>query len=225
MENIKFELYKDHEWISLIQESIQEARNKQTEIPQHCLDIWGMSGMKYRMLINNLMRKLPNPRYLEIGTYTGSTLCAAIGGVTGMKALAVDNFSLGGSSIDQCRANVDKVKAADSDIVILNQSFEEFDFSAYGKFNVYMYDAEHDEEDQKAAITRCHPALDEYAVIIVDDWNDHGYTTPVKIGTYAGFAESKLEILFKWEVETGMNGPIGSDWHNGYAIFLVKNCS
>lgn len=221
---IKKQIYKDHPQIAIIEDCLDKAMRNESLIPPHCLNIWGMSGMQYRRFINNYMRSIPNPRYLEIGSYTGSTLSAAVGGIDNMQALAVDNFSLGGSSKDACESNVNQVKGNNTDIKVMSQRFEDFDFAGHGKFNVYMYDAEHYEHDQKNAITRCIPALEEISLIIVDDWNDlNGVTTQVKTGTYAGFAETNLEILFKWEVETGKNGPIGSDWHNGYALFLVRN--
>ena len=37
----------------------------------------GLSGRKYRSLINNLIQKIKDPRYLEIGTWLGSTACSA----------------------------------------------------------------------------------------------------------------------------------------------------
>jgi len=218
--NIKFEKFVDHEWIELINQSLNEAVEGKTSIPQYCLDLRGMSGMKYRAFINNLMRKIPNPRYLEIGTYTGSTLCAAVGDVPNIQALAVDNFSYDNyCSLTVCQNNVDQVKDLTANIKVMEQNFDDFDFSAHGKFNVYMYDADHREQDQKNAIIKCSPALEEYAIIIVDDWN----YAPEKNGTSAGFRESQLEILAKWEIDTGDHVPYPSDWHCGYGIFLVKN--
>ncbi len=220
---ISKQTYIDHPQIEVVERCLDQAMNNVSSIPSHAMSIWGMSGMKYRRFINNYMRSITNPRYLEIGSYTGSTLCAAVGGIDNIRALAVDDFSLQGGSREACENNVNSVKGQNSNIEILSQRFEDFDFSAHGKFNVYMYDAEHDEHDQRDAIIRSIPALDPISLIIVDDWNDHGYTTPVKLGTYEGFRQTNLEILYKWEVETGVNGPIGSDWHNGYALFLVRN--
>lgn len=220
---IKKTTYEHHPMIEVINKCLDDAMNEKSELPEYALNLWGMSGLMYRRFINNYARSINNPRYLEFGSYTGSTLCAVVGGVSKIKALAVDNFSLGGSSQEVCQYNVNAVKTADSEITIMNHDFNTFDFTAHGKFNIYMYDAAHDEDDQANAITRVVPALDEISLVIVDDWNDHGYVTPVKIGTYRGFESTNLEVLYKWEVETGVNGPIPSNWHNGYGIFLVRN--
>ena len=222
MTTITNQKYQDHECIETIEYCLEQAIQGNSLIPDYCLTIEGMSGLIYRKFINNFMRSIENPRYLEIGSWRGSTFCAAIGGVEGVEALSVDNFSHPGGSMDAIKENVEKCKSATAKIEILDQNFDDFDFTAHGKFNVYMYDAWHSEEAQRDAIIRVVPALEEISLIVVDDWNDHGYTTPVKIGTYAGFEQSGLEILYKFEVETGTNPPFPSEWHNGYAVFLVK---
>ena len=55
-------------------------------------DIEGMSGRRYRLFINALMGLIPNPRYLEVGVWAGSTLCSAIAG-NKVQAVAIDNWS------------------------------------------------------------------------------------------------------------------------------------
>jgi hypothetical protein len=213
-------LYSDHPNIKLI----RDAFTLESSIPPIALTIPGMSGLKYRRFINNYMRLISDPRYLELGSFTGSTLCAAVGGIDNIKALAVDDFSYGGSSLAQCRANVDSVKGLNTDINVIDFKFENFDFSAHGKFNVYLYDAGHEEEEHFNAIVRAVPALDPVSLIIIDDWNDHGgEVSHVKTGTYNGFAKTNLEILYKVEIETGENPGFPSDWHNGSGIFLVRN--
>lgn len=52
----------------------------------------GMSGYKYRKFINLLISKIDNPRYLEIGSWKGSTLCSAISNNV-VSATAIENWS------------------------------------------------------------------------------------------------------------------------------------
>lgn len=223
MATITKETYKDHELIPNIEYCLEQALNDNSEIPDYSLQIPGMSGIKYRHFINNLLRSLENPKYLEIGTWKGSTLCAAIGGVNGVSALAVDNFKYGGATWDEVHENIDKVKTEDSTIKVINSEFVDFDYTAYGKFDVYLYDGGHTEEEHYDAIVRAVPALEDISIIIIDDWNNHGDTVShIKTGTYNGFKDSGLEILYKFEVETGVNPPFPSEWHNGYGVFLVK---
>ena len=224
MTTITNKKYEEHSQIELIEAALTDAKNRSSLIPTTALEIPGMSGILYRAFINNYIRKLEKPRYLELGSFTGSTLCAAIGGIHNVEALAVDNFSYDGSSLTKCRENVESVRGINANINVIDYRFEDFDFSAHGKFNVYMYDAGHTEEDHYNAIVRAVPALDEISLIIIDDWNDHnGEVSHIKTGTYNGFADTNLEILYKIEIETGVNPPFPSEWHNGYGIFLVRN--
>lgn len=234
MATIKKEKYADHELIPVIETCLEQAIAGNSGLPQRCLDINGMSGHVYRRFVNNYIRTaLENPRYLEVGTWQGSTLCAAIGGIENIEAIAVDNFTLGGASLSQCKINVDIAKTESAKVEILDMDFRDFDFTNKGKFDVYFYDGNHAEQFQCDAITRCPPIIDDVALIIIDDWNDwpthftgefdgQTYYSHIKVGTYRGFKESGLKILYKIEVETGEN-PFGvSDWHNGYGIFLVS---
>ena len=60
----------------LIKHSFDRALNDESPLPSEIRDIDGMSGQKYRAFINNLVRSCPNPRYLEVGTWAGSTATA-----------------------------------------------------------------------------------------------------------------------------------------------------
>lgn len=227
--------YHDHPQIAVIEQCLEDAIALRSDIPAECFQVSGMSGYVYRRFINNYVRTLTNPRYLEIGTWQGSTLCAATGGIPNIQGVGVDNFTLDGGSYDACLENIAKTRHESSDVVVLNTNFEDFDYSAYGKFDVYMYDGWHSEQAQYDGIVRAKPALAEVSLVVVDDWNNYyifngsptnwptEHHSQVKVGTYNGFADAGLELLYKIEIETGENPAGASDWHNGYGIFLVRN--
>ena len=232
------QVYQDHPQVQVVKDCFELAQQGISGIPNYALTIPGMSGIVYRRFINNYVRTLTNPKYLEVGVWTGSTLCAAIGGIDGVRAVAVDNYSesyphYSTSPEQDCRRNVDTVKTETADLVLLlNQAFETFDPVPYGPFNVYMYDGYHDEESQFQGINKLADCLEDISLIIVDDWNDNEYFpteykgvtygSREKAGTYRAFDQANLEILYKIEIETGENPMFPSDWHNGYGIFLVK---
>lgn len=236
---IKDQVYQDHPQIQVVKDCFELAQQGISGIPEYALTIPGMSGVVYRKFINNYVRTLANPKYLEIGVWTGSTLCSAIGGIDNVRAVAVDNYfeSYPHYSMTpeaDCRRNVAEVRTESADLeLLLSQDFETFDPAQYGSFNVYMYDGWHDEESQFQGIFKVAPCLEEISLVVVDDWNDNeffeveykGVTYPSreKAGTYRAFDQVGLEILYKIEVETGENPMFPSDWHNGYGIFLVKN--
>ena len=230
------QVYQDHPQIQVVKDCLELAKDAVSGIPPYSLEIPGMSGIVYRRFINNYVRTLANPRYLEIGTFQGSTLCAAIGGIDNVYAIAVDNYSESyphytSTPEENCKRNIDLVKTSTSEVQLLNQSFEEFKPEDFGPFNVYMYDGWHEEDSQFLGITKVAPCLDDISLVVVDDWNDHGlgveyngvmYGSNEKAGTYRAFDQVGLEILYKFEVETGENPMFPSDWHNGYGVFLVR---
>lgn len=235
---IKDQVYQEHPQIQVVKDCFELAQQGVSGIPPYALTIPGMSGVVYRRFINNYVRTLTNPKYLEVGVWTGSTLCAAIGGIDNVRAVAVDNYSesyphYSTSPEADCRRNIDLVKTDSADLeLLLSQAFETFEPAPYGPFNVYMYDGYHDEESQFQGIDKVAPCLEEISLIVVDDWNDNEYFpteyngvtygSREKAGTYRAFDQANLELLYKIEIETGENPMFPSDWHNGYGIFLVK---
>ena len=166
--------YQDHPQIEIVQSCLDLAKQGISGIPAYSLEIPGMSGIVYRRFINNYIRTLANPRYLEVGTFQGSTLCAAIGGIDNIYAVAVDNYSESyphytNTPEENCRRNIELVKTETASVTLLNQSFEDFKPENVGPFNVYMYDGWHEEDSQFRGITKVALYLDEISLIIVDD--------------------------------------------------------
>ena len=87
------------------------------------------------------------------------------------------------------------------------------------KFNVYLYDGEHREEDQYLAFTHYEPALADVFVAIVDDWN----WLEVEAGTRRAFAELGFRVLWERDVKTEHNG--NPEWWNGFYVALVAKPS
>ena len=132
MANITEQVYQDHEQIAVIKDCFQLAVDGVSGIPQYSLEIPGMSGIIYRRFINNYIRTLEKPRYLEIGTFQGSTLCSAIGAIENMYAIAVDDYRESyphytDTPEQNARRNIEASKTASSHVELLNQSFESFD--------------------------------------------------------------------------------------------------
>lgn len=220
--------YHEHPLIENVKTAFKLADENTSEISDFAMRIPGMSGRKYRQFINNYVRSLPNARYLEVGTWLGSTLCSAIDGIDNIEAVAIDNFSYGGATMEQVIDHVTNTCKDLDKITVLDQRFEDFDFTAHGKFNVYLYDGAHGEEDQYLGIVRAKPALADVALIVVDDWNKgSGGNNGVQDGTYRGLNDAGLEVMYKIDIDTGITdgagGGVASDWHCGYGIFLVRH--
>jgi hypothetical protein len=92
-----------------VQTAFDQALSNEGEVASEVLSVRGMSGKKYRRFISNLMEVIPNPRYLEIGAWQGSTLCSAILG-NEITTTCVDNWSEFKPPFDKFLTNLAKFK-------------------------------------------------------------------------------------------------------------------
>ena len=188
-------------------------------------DIEGMSGRRYRLFVNALMRLIPNPRYLEVGIWAGSTLCSAIAG-NKVQAVAIDNWSQFAGPRERFLENL-KQFGTGSEVTVIEDNFRALRFADYGQFNVYLYDGPHSAADQHDGLALALPALDAEFVLIVDDWN----WAEVRNGTHSAIDRLKLEVVFAIEVRTTADDTHPAhcgfeakttDWHNGYFIAVLR---
>jgi hypothetical protein len=82
--------FESSAYAALLRYSLMRALAMDSSLPEWVVKMQGMSGKKYRYFINNLIHGLGNARYLEIGTWSGSTACAAMSG-NRLTALCVDD--------------------------------------------------------------------------------------------------------------------------------------
>jgi hypothetical protein len=204
----------------LLKHSFDLALNDESHLPSEIRDIDGMSGQKYRAFINNLVGSCPNPHYLEIGSWAGSTATAALSG-NAASALCIDNWSQFGGPKDQFFRNLETVLSERIQFKFLECDFRAVDYGSIGKFNIYLFDGPHEEADQYDGIVMVQPALTETFFLIVDDWN----WREVRIGTLRALAEIRCQLECSIEVRTILD-PVHSgkqsDWHNGYFIAVVR---
>jgi hypothetical protein len=205
-----------------VRKAFDQAMEGRSKLDERVLSFRGASGRKYRLFVNTLIGLLDNARYLEIGSYTGSTLCAAIAD-NKIRALVIDNWSQFGGPVQEFMNNVARLRGPGAKISILESDFREVDYANIGKFNVYFFDGPHTERDHYDAINLALPALDDEFVLIIDDW-DWGQ---VRTGTERAIEDNGLKKDLWIEIRTTMDGTtpaIGgekSDWHNGYLVAVM----
>jgi hypothetical protein len=211
--------------IQHVKECFKKADARQSKIDSYILGMDGMTGKKTRHFYNNLC-SMPNARYLEIGVWKGSSLCAAMCGNT-MKCLAIENWSEFGGPKDEFLNNYNKYKGA-NDAQFLEGDCFALDVGSIGSFNIYMYDGNHEEISHFKALNHYNSALDDQFIYIIDDWNwDY-----VRKGTLAAIEANHLNILYQNEIFTnnkvhppwGVPGGAGKDgdWHNGICVFVLS---
>ena len=228
--------FEDNVYSKNLKVSLFQALAMNTKISNEIKFMSGMSGKKYRYLINNLVSLTKNSRYLEIGSWAGSTVCSALYG-NQAKAVCIDNwlkFDTEESikkvynTKDQKKEfeiNTKKIITEKIDFKFIESDFRKVNYSKLGKFNIYCYDALHEEEHQYMGITIAQPALDDVFILIIDDWN----WKEVRQGTLRAINDLNLKVISKIEIKTTQNNSLPklfvgqySDWHNGYFIAVCK---
>lgn len=206
----------------LVPAALSKAIANESKLSDEIRSIEGMSGQKYRSFINNLISSLSDARYLEVGSWAGSTATAALY-QNSVKCTCIDNWSEFGGPKEKFFSNIEKVKSPKIDFQFIEKDFRAVDYSAAGSFNVYMFDGPHEEKDQYDGLMLAQPALDSSYVFIVDDWN----WERVRVGTLKAIASSNSRVSFCTEIRTTRDGshPLiahtQSDWHNGYFIAVL----
>ena len=199
--------------------TLESETNKLSDI----LNIEGMSGRKYRQLINEIISSMPDPHYLEIGSWAGSTACSAMYR-NKVKVLCIDNWSQFGGPKEEFLRNVNATLSPDITFAFIEKDFRQVNYRDIGQFNIFLFDGPHTESDQYDGVRLPQPALNDTFLLIVDDWN----WIDVRLGTFRAIADEKLQILFAIEIRTTHDNSLPtrlykcSDWHNGYFFCICR---
>ena len=92
---------------TLVETSFQNAENNISKITNDIITMDGMSGTKTRHFYNNLLNT-EDARYLEIGTWKGSSVCSAMCG-NKAKVVCIDNWSEFGGPKAEFLVNFEKL--------------------------------------------------------------------------------------------------------------------
>ena len=227
--SIIFSGKEDDDFILKIKEALMDSLSLKRKISNDILKMDGLSGRKYRSLINSLVDKVKNPSYLEIGSWLGSTACSAIF-KNNLAITCIDNWSQVFFEKEfpnpekTFRENIEKCLGNDTKYNFINNDFRKIDFSSIGKHNIYLFDGPHHYEDHFDGIILAQPALTEKFILIIDDWN----WNQVRDGTIAALKHLKLNVISKLEIRTTQDGSNAlmmgqnSDWHQGYCFFVIQ---
>ena len=216
--------------------SLSQALAMSTKIPDWIKFMPGMSGRKYRYLINNLVSLIVDARYLEIGCWAGSTACSALYG-NRVKTLCIDDWSQFSDpktinpSLNvqnpkkEFEINTKKVISEKIDFKFIESDFRKINYNEIGKFNIYVFDGPHEIKDHYDGIDIVQAALDKIFILIIDDWN----MPHVREGTTNAIKNLGIKIISKIEIMTTQNNSVPkllqcqfSDWHLGYFIAVCE---
>jgi len=211
------ETYKTH-----LDTSFKNAENNISKITNDIISMEGMSGTKTRHFYNNLLN-MEDARYLEIGTWKGSSVCSGMCG-NKAKVICIDNWSEFGGPKSDFLVNFNNFKGENEATFIENDCYK-VDVSILPKFNIYMYDGNHTNESHYKALLHYYNCLDDVFIFIVDDWN----WKDVRDGTVNSIQKLNLKVLYEkeirltWDNSVTPEPELSKNWWNGiYAAILQK---
>ena len=206
---------------NLIDRAFSNAENKISKITNDIINMEGMTGTKTRHFYNNLLNT-EDARYLEIGTWKGSSVCSAMCG-NKAKIICIDNWSEFGGPKSEFLTNFQRYKG-NNDASFIESDCYKIDVSLLPKFNIYMYDGNHKNESHYKALLHYYNCLDDMFIFIVDDWNWNG----VRNGTMDSIKKLNLKILYEKEIRLTWDNShspaqIGAEtWHNGIYVAILQ---
>jgi len=210
-----------------IQNSFADALAQKRKINDFILNLNGLSGRKFRSMLNNLVEIYDSPKYLEIGSWHGSTACSVCYR-NKVDLTCIDNWSQNfikdKDPMFEFNKNIKNALNKNSNLKMINKDFRKVNYNKIGKHNIYLYDGPHHFEDHFDGIKLVQPALEDEYVLIVDDWN----WEQVRSGTLSAIDYLKLRIVSQLEIKTTCDNSSAlitgenSDWHQGCCFFIIK---
>ena len=203
---------------TLIETSFQNAENNISKITNDIINMEGMSGTKTRHFYNNLLNT-EDARYLEIGTWKGSSVCSAMCN-NKAKVVCIDNWSKFDGPKSEFLVNFEKFKGLNDATFIENDCYK-IDISLLPKFNIFMYDGNHTIESHYNALLYYYNCLDDIFIFIVDDWNFQD----VRDGTKSSIQKLNLKVLYEKEIRLTYDNSYTSakdTWWNGIYVAILQ---
>lgn len=213
------QFYKEH-----INKSFENAENHVSKIDQGIIYMDGMTGTKTRHFYNNLL-DIPDARYLEIGTWKGSSVCSAMC-KNKATVVCIDNWSEFGGPKYEFLRNFDMYKGENNARFIESDCYK-VDTTQLPKFNIYMYDGNHLEESHYKALLHFYDCLDDIFIYIVDDWN----WSTARDGTINSIKKLNLNVLYEksirltWDESHTPQPEARNTWHNGIYVAVLQKPS
>jgi hypothetical protein len=181
----------------------------------------GMTGTKTRHFYNNICnlqeRKGIPVKYLEIGTWYGSSSIAAMFKNHIEDSLFIDNWAQFGGYKSKFLEAMSKYKSKTSKYSFIENDCWKVDTSTLPQkyFNIYLYDGAHTELDQYQALSHYLDVLQDTFIFLVDDWN----FMHARDGTFRAIQELNLTVNFRHEIFISPEHLSGMPNHEGKKTF------
>ena len=194
------------------------------KLPQSVLALEGMSSHGNRLLLNNLCEL--EGKYLEIGSWKGSTFISALYNNPECKGTSIDNhqefknsiFKTSAEELERnCKTNL--VNNEKYNLITADCFSDELNLT--DKYDIYFYDGFHSYEDQYRAIKNYYNNLNTFFFYVCDDYS----IDRVEKGTKDAFRDMNIQVITEYKLFG--NQMIESStkrgfWNGIYAALCVK---
>ena len=143
-------------------------------LPAELFSLKGLSSPACRIFFNEICNKA-EARYLEVGTYTGSSIISACWKNPLRRAVGIVDWSMDKSAKPKLESNIQFFK----DDLMFGRYAPEFieaeafsmDKTKLGQFDIYFYDGHHSADSQEKGLTCFWDNLAPVSIVIVDDYS------------------------------------------------------
>lgn len=196
--------------------SFRRALMLDVKLPQELLDLQGASGKKYRLFINDLVRTLRQPHYLEIGSSTGSALCAAIYN-NSVKVACIKKWNDPKTIKNLLFENIGRFSNSNVNFTNVERDFLHVNYSKSLRFNLIKISSPLDVDCINILTSSLSQHIDDEFVFIIDDWN----ASAIREVTTNAIKDLSADCLYQIFIRTTQHDEYAkvtaqqSDWHNG----------
>lgn len=217
---------QQHPFVNIVLNAINNSAHKSSNFEEESFDISGLSSHRVRHLLNSLCSN-DGIKYLEIGSYLGSTFCAAVQNNT-LEAYAVDNWEsndiqpaqnqkkIEQSSYQDFKNNAKRYKG-NSKVRVINADVKNLILQDLNsKVNLVFYDGDHEYQKQLEALEVIKNLVEDTFILILDDANFDGVVESAE----QFIKQNQYDVLF----EQKLLNSVESDqmWWNGLHILVLR---
>jgi hypothetical protein len=187
-------------------------------LPSIAAEIEGMTSIKIRYLLNQIVGIEENWLHLEVGCNKGATLISSLYNNLTAKGVAYEDFSENETKII-LNENIGRYRPLIGDVnLIENDFFSVYENAPYhGKFNSFFYDGVHSLFAHKKAVEISNEICTKTYILIIDDWNWYD----VRTGTWIGISYIQPKSVIYWDLSSRFNGD-KETFHNGIGLFVIE---
>jgi hypothetical protein len=191
-----------------VKAAIELAKQEKSKLSEEILNIEGMSSRKFRHLLNNLVDS--KTRYLDIGTWKGSTVISAIFQNNPEYYVTVDDWSCHGNCTVEFYNNFKKHIGSEPNFINADSFAINLKESGIKDINLYLYDGGHFWEQHYDAINHFYDALADEFIYIVDDYNEK----KIQSATQMSLSDRNIKV----EYSEYLTSPDKNEWWCGTYI-------